>query len=99
MSTEENIEADTAETKIAQNFKFKLCGFELGEEIEFCNPADEKPRQTFKVVDDRHVEYQGRLWSLSALASEFTGSKSVAGHRYFKYKGEWLNDIRNRIGF
>ena len=99
LSAEENIEADTAETKRAQNFTFKLCGIEFGEEIEFCNPADEKPGQTFKVIDDRHVEYQGKSWSLSALASEFTGSKSVAGPRYFKYKGEWLNDIRSRIGF
>lgn len=99
LSEEENIEADTAETKRAKNFTFKLCGIEFGEEIEFCNPANEKPGQTFKVIDDRHVEYQGKPFSLSALASEITGIKSVAGPRYFKYKGEWLNDIRNRIGF
>ena len=23
---------------------------------------------------------------------------SVAGPRYFKYNGEWLNDIRKRLG-
>jgi hypothetical protein len=23
---------------------------------------------------------------------------SVAGPRYFKYKGEWLNDLRERMG-
>ncbi len=23
---------------------------------------------------------------------------SVQGPRYFKYKGEWLNEIRNRLG-
>ena len=42
--------------------------------------------------------YQGQLYSLSALAQLLTGSKySVAGPRYFKYKGEWLNDIRHRL--
>lgn len=34
----------------------------------------------------------------SALASLLTGIKSVAGPRYFKYMGEWLNDIRSRLG-
>ena len=38
---------------------------------------------------------QGRKLSLSALATELTGGKwGVAGPRYFKYKGEWLNDLR-----
>ena len=37
-------------------------------------------------------------YSLSSLAQLLTGSKySVAGPRYFKYKGEWLNDIRHRL--
>ena len=36
--------------------------------------------------------------SLSTLAQLLTGSKyPVAGPRYFKYKGEWLNDIRRRM--
>ena len=37
------------------------------------------------------------VYSLSALAQLLTGSKySVAGPRYFKYRGEWLNDVRRR---
>jgi len=32
------------------------------------------------------------------LATELSGSKwGVAGPRYFKNKGEWLNDIRRRV--
>ena len=53
---------------------------------------------SFVVLDDKNVEYRGRPYSLSALAPLLTGIKSVAGPRYFKDKGEWLNDIRNRLG-
>ena len=32
-------------------------------------------------------------------ARNFTGlHDGVAGPRYFKYNGEWLNDIRQRLG-
>ena len=49
------------------------------------------------IVDDKAVSYQGQIYSLSALAQLLTGSKySVAGPRYFKYRGEWLNDLRHR---
>ena len=45
-----------------------------------------------------NVEYDGKKWSLSALAAMLTQSKwGVAGPRYFKYNGEWLNDIRKRL--
>jgi len=37
--------------------------------------------------------------SLTALAKLLTGKQySIAGPKYFKYKGEWLNDIRHRLG-
>lgn len=49
---------------------------------------------------DRKVEYQGKEMSLTAAAKLISGKKySIAGPRFFKYKGEWLNDIRERIGF
>ena len=52
-----------------------------------------------KVVDDKHVEYDARRWSLTALAKHLLGVKwAMAGPRYFKYNGEWLNDIRHRLG-
>ena len=75
-------------------FRFSLCGIAPGEEIKYCY----NPEVRCKVVDDKLVEYQGQRYSLSALAQLLTGSKwSVAGPRYFKYKGEWLNDIRHRL--
>ncbi len=75
-------------------FRFSLCNIQPGEEIEYCY----NPEIKCKVVDEKQVEYQGQKYSLSALAQILTGSKwSVAGPRYFKYKGEWLNDIRRRL--
>ena len=63
------------------------------EEIEYCN----NPEIKCTIVDDKTVSYQGQIYSLSALAQLLTGSKySVAGPRYFKYRGEWLNDVRHR---
>lgn len=52
-----------------------------------------------KVVDSKHIEYDGKIYSLSSFATMMTKSKhGVAGPRYFKYKGEWLNDLRDRLG-
>ena len=37
--------------------------------------------------------------SLTALAKLLSGIKySIAGPKFFKYNGEWLNDIRHRLG-
>lgn len=80
-------------------FAFSLCDIPIGATIEYSNNADEKSGLTCVVIDDHTVEYDGKRWSLSALATELTQSKwSVAGPRYFKYNGEWLNDIRHRLG-
>ena len=38
-------------------------------------------------------------YSLTALAKKLSGKKyAIAGPKFFKYKGEWLNDIRHRLG-
>ena len=80
-------------------FSFALCQIPVGAAIEYCNRADEKSGLICTVVDDHSVEYDGKKWSLSALAAMLMQSKwSVAGPRYFKYNGEWLNDIRKRLG-
>ena len=88
------LEIDAEHKERLAPFRFSMCNIAPGEEIEYCN----NPEIRCKVVDDKQVEYQGKKYSLSALAQILTGSKwSVAGPRYFKYKGEWLNDIRHRL--
>lgn len=104
-SAEEVIAADTAEDIEEQKkerlapFSFSLCQIPVGATIEYCKRSDEKSGLTFTVVDDQHVEYNGEPIALSPLATMLSQSKwGVAGPRFFKYNGEWLNDIRKRLG-
>lgn len=83
----------------AAPFRFSMCNIPMGSEIEFYCRGNENTGKICTVVDDRHVSYEGRVLSLSALASELTGKTPVQGPSYFKYNGEWLNDIRERNGF
>lgn len=89
-------EIDTERHEKAENFSFLKCDIKPGEKLEYCDD----PNETCIVVDDRLVEYEGERYSLTALAKKLSGKKySIAGPRFFKYKGEGLNDIRNRKGF
>lgn len=95
--TAEDIEEQTKERQAP--FRFSMCQIPIGATIEYCNRNDEHTGITCTVVDDHNVEYQGKKWSLSALAGTLMQSKwGVAGPRYFKYNGEWLNDIRKHLG-
>lgn len=79
-------------------FAFSKCNIPIGSTITYINRGKSNSGLEVKVVDDKSVEYQGERYSLSALATKLSGSKNgVAGPRYFKYKGEWLNAIRARI--
>ena len=79
-------------------FTFSMCNIAVGEEIEFWRSAAEPSGIMCTVADDKHVEYDGQRWSLTALAKHLLGVKwAMAGPKYFKYKGEWLNDIRHRL--
>ena len=76
-------------------FAFSKCKIPIGAMITFVHQGNANSGVQCTVVDDKSVEYQGRRLSLSALATELTGSKwSVAGPRYFKYNGAWLNELR-----
>ena len=91
-------EIEEEHKEIGAPFRFSMCGILPGEEIVFTNLASENNGVVCKVLDDKQVEYNGKTYSLSALATKLSNSKwGVAGPRYFKYKGEWLNDIRDRM--
>ena len=80
-------------------FAFSKCEIKIGEQVEFCCNGNIHSGKLCEVVDDKHVAYDGKVWSLTALAQHLTESnRPLAGPRYFKYKGEWLNTIRNRLG-
>lgn len=89
------LEIDMESTDRAAAFSFSKCQIPVGDEIEY----GFDPSFKATVVDDRNVEYNGETMSLTALAKMLSGKKySIAGPRFFKYKGEWLNDIRHRLG-
>lgn len=89
---------ESAREKMAP-FSFELVNIQPGEEVEFWYTAHNNSGIQCKVVDNKHIEYDGEIYTLSSFAAMMTKSKySVAGPRYFKYKGEWLNDIRTRLG-
>ena len=80
-------------------FAFSKCEIQVGEQIEFSCVGNPHSGELCEVVDDKHVNYNNETWSLTALAKHLTGVKSaIGGPRYFKYKGEWLVDIRHRLG-
>ena len=79
-------------------FMFSMCNIAVGEQIEFSCKGNENDGAICTVVDEKHVEYNGEISSLSALAAKLSHRKTqVQGPRYFKYKGEWLIDIRHRL--
>ena len=81
--------------EIKAPFRFSMCNIQPGEEIEFCNTASEFSGEV--CVVDKQVQYEGKVWSLSTLSTILSNTKwGVAGSHYFKYKDEWLNDIRER---
>lgn len=88
-------ELDNENTERAANFSFGACKILVGEQIEYYADPDIK----VTVVDDRTVEFEGERYSLTALVKKLLGKRySIAGPKFFKYKGEWLNDIRHRLG-
>lgn len=78
-------------------FRFSYCGIEIGEKLEFWLDKDTNTGILCTVVDDKKVRYEGKDYSLTGLAKKLTCvSYNIPGPRYFKYKGEWLNTIRER---
>ena len=79
-------------------FRFSSCNIKPGAELTF--KGDETIKA--KVVDDRHIEYNGETTSLSALANVLCtkmGLKDTArqGTIWFTYEGKTLDDIRSEM--
>lgn len=67
---------------------FAKCNIPVGAELIF---IDDKNVKVY-VVDERKVQYDGELTSLSAVASNLKGYK-VAGPMYFSYNGKTVYEI------
>ena len=95
---DKKIEADSKEKELrAQKpaFKFHMVGLKVGDTVVF----DELNLPVIVASDDK-VEYQGRLWSLSAFTREFlpedkqNTSGAYQGPKYFSCEGKTLNELR-----
>ena len=95
---DKKIEADSKEKeRKAQKpaFKFHMVGLKVGDTVVF-----DELNLPVTVASDDKVEYQGRLWSLSAFTREFlpeekqNTSGAYQGPKYFSYDGKTLWRLR-----
>lgn len=78
----------------AQKFKFSMIGLHGGEELSFVKD----PSIKVTVADDKHVRYQGKLWSVTKLAQKLLHKTTrLRGTRYFLYQGKTLAELRAEI--
>lgn len=78
----------------ADAFNFSMVGLNEGDELEFVNDSNVK----CYVKNNKKVTYNGEEYSLSALAQILTGKPyNLPGPHYFRYKGEILRDMRERM--
>ena len=92
---DEKIATEIKNTARKGPFRFLECGIPVGAEVTFIEDANIKA----KVLDDRHIQYEGETTSLSALAQRLKGfTHPVQGTLWFKYEGEILSDRRDRLG-
>lgn len=77
-------------------FKFHMIGLNVGDTVTF-DPLN----LSVRVASDDKIEYEGRLYSLSAFTANFlpekklTASGTYQGPKYFSYQGKKLSDLRN----
>ena len=92
---DEQLAQDIKEAARRGPFNFGECGIPVGAELVY---ADD-PSVIVKVLDDRHIEYEGETTSLSALTQRLKGfNHPVQGTLWFKYQGETLAALRDRLG-
>ena len=95
---DKKIEADSRENERGAQkpaFKFHMIGLKVGDTIVF-----DELNLSVTVASDDKVEYQGRLWSLTAFTREFlpedkqNASGAYQGPKYFSYRGKTLSELR-----
>lgn len=76
-------------------FDFSMVGLNVGDKVIF-----DALNLEVKVAGRNKVEYEGRLWSLSAFCGTYlpenmhNASEAYQGPKYFSYKGKTLWEIR-----
>lgn len=79
-------------------FKFPMCNIEIGETITFIPTGID-----VVVATENKVEYEDRLWTLSAFVGSFlpeeqqNNSGAYQGPKYFSYKSKPLDILRKEL--
>lgn len=79
-------------------FKFHMVGINVGDTVIF-----DALNLPVRVATDDKVEYEGRLYSLSAFTGTFlplekqNNSGAYQGPKYFSFNGKVLSEIRNEL--
>ncbi len=74
--------------------RFRNLGVPMGANLVFTKDA----QITCTVLDDsNHLEYDGKPWTISGLASHLLNASAANGYCYFSYEGETLWDRRLRL--
>ena len=68
---------------------FTKCGIPIGAELVFTEDPDIK----VTVVEERKVQYNDEITSLSAVAGSLKNVKSIQGSLYITYKGKLITEI------
>ena len=80
------------------NFTFSFWQIPVGAVLEHCENSDIK----CSVVDDRRIEYNGEIMYMTPFAKLISGKQYITNGpgyvaQHFKYNGELLKDIEERI--
>lgn len=94
VETKEDQDSLNEARKIRSRFNFTIANIPIGSEIVFSRDENIKA----KVVDDRSIEFNGEITSLSTSAQKLLGyDYMVQGTAYWMYEGETLDERRRRI--
>ena len=91
-------EAERQKRTAKPPFKFHMVGISIGDTIVF-----DELNLPVKVATDDKIEYDGRLYSLSAFTGTYlpiekqNTSGAYQGPKYFSYNGKVLSDLRNEL--
>lgn len=89
-----NFSDSQSKGKKKDRLKFSMIGVPVGSTLVFV-----KDNITCKTIDDiNKVEFNGEPYSISVLAAKLLHISSAQGGRYFRYNGELLTDIREKLG-
>ena len=81
-------------TSRKSHFRFSMIGLKPGDEVQLKSDLT----RSFKIISDNEVAYEGKPYTLSALAMQLAGRRyGVQGPAYFCYNGETLDAIRKKM--